>query len=218
MKLSLHAYLKGAGLTTGPSHLRINNSTLSRLKSWLLGHESYSIPPRYLIFGREYHKRLLEPHKRKKKLTKEEEYALCRMIESMEANSIYRQLKKGALFEHLIDTESLCGVPVRGTLDICNHKLSAEGDPKTTSVRSRAAFIEAAMDYNYPRQRVFYQGIAKLGNSFLLGIQKKPPFQVFPVDMNDYKKEMQAAKFEMEFLLEFYRVNGLPPHIKIVYK
>lgn len=216
--LTLHSYLKRAGLTTGPSSLRINNSSLSALKKWMLGQPQFNIPPRYLLFGREFHKRCLEPHKRKKILTKEEEYDLKKMVDSLCNHYLFRELAKGAKMEHLIQTESINGVKVRGTLDINNQHLLAGGDPKTTSTRSRSAFIKSCFEYDYPRQAWFYKQLAGLDEFFFLGIQKKAPYGVFVMDMSDYKREMKEAQYEAEFLLEFYRVNGLPPHIKIKYK
>ncbi len=215
-KNGLALYLKRAGVTTGPLSLRINNSSLTVIKYFLFGYKPSFFDPRYQIFGREFHKRALEPKKKQKRLSPDEEKRMKQMVKALQANPVFKKYFEGSLKENLVDTNSIMGIPVQGTLDINHQGLKVGCDPKTTSCRSREEFIRAAIDYGYPRQDWIYCEIAKLNYFIFFGVQKFPPYSIWPVSFHDkqFKEEYEYFKQEAIFLLYFFKHYGIPPYLK----
>ncbi len=213
--MSLATYLKKQSVVTGPLSLRVNNSTLSVIKYFLFGYLPTSFDPRYQLFGREFHKRSLEQQKRKKKLTPDEEKRLKVMVRNLLANPVFKKYYD-AKREHLIDTESITGIPVQGTLDVNNQKFKVGCDPKTTSCKSREDFIKSCLEYGYPRQDWVYCQIAKLDYFIFFGVQKFPPHSIFVVSFHDkqFKEEYHYFKQEAIFLLYFFKHYGIPGYMK----
>jgi len=220
VKNGLSSYLKRAGVTTGPLSLRVNNSTLTVIKYFLLGYAPIFFDPRYQFFGREFHKRSLEAHKKKKRMTAEEETKLFPMVRNLLANPIFKKYFAEAKKEHLIDTESIMGIPVQGTLDVNNQKYKVGCDPKTTSCRTREEFIRAAIEYGYPRQDWMYCKMAKLKEFIFFGVQKNPPYAIWPVSFHDkqFKEEYEYFHQEALFLLYFFKHYGLPSYASKITK
>lgn len=212
--LGLQFFLKRAGLTTGPLPLRVNNSTLSVIKYFLFGYVPTGFDQRFQLFGREFHKRALEPHKKQKRLTSDEEKRLKPMIKNLHANPVFKKYFVGSKKEHLIDTKSINGIPVQGTLDVNHQALKVGCDPKTTSSRTRAEFINSCIEYAYLRQDWIYCQIAELDEFIFFGVQKYPPHAVWPVSFHDkqYKQDYEYFKQEALFLLHFYKHYGVPAY------
>ncbi len=218
MATNLSIYLKRAGVTSGPLSFRVNNSTLTLIKYFLFGYVPTTFDPRYQLFGREFHKRSLEPQKKKKALEKEEEQRIKIMVTNLAQNPVFKKYFANSKKEHLIDTESIMGIPVQGTLDINHQGLKVGCDPKTTSCRSKEEFIRAAIEYGYPRQDWIYCQIAKLNYFIFFGVQKQKPHAIWPVSFHDpqFKEEYNYFKQEALFLLYFYKHYGLPAYLKDV--
>lgn len=210
----LSNFLKRAGLTTGPLPLRVNNSTLSVIKFFLFGYVPAGFDQRFQLFGREFHKRSLEPHKKQKRLTPDEEKRVRAMVKNLQSNPVFKKYFPGSRKEHLIDTESIMGVPVKGTLDVNHQTLRVGCDPKSTSCRTRAEFVRSCFEYAYPRQDWIYCQIAKLVEFIFFGVQKFPPHAVWPISFHskEYKEEYDYFRQEALFLLYFYKHYGVPKY------
>lgn len=198
--------------TTGPVKHSVNNSTLSVIKDWLLGHKQKMFDPFFRIFGREFHKQSLEPHKRKTTVgAKAEDKRIAAMVKSLAANALFKMLFKDSRKEHLVKG-TYCGVKVHGTLDINKQRTKQGGDPKTTATTSEAKFIESVIKYGYPRQGVLYSAIAKLNEFYFFGIGKKYPYPVWVFDLNNPKHKSVVRYYteELIFLLYFFKHYGVP--------
>jgi hypothetical protein len=215
MSKILAKYLIAQRVVQGATKERINNSSLSTIKSWLVSAPIKVFAKHYQLFGREFHKRCLEPHKRKKKLSAAEEKQLSHMIPKLLAHPVFKSLMQDSKKEELV-VGVIEGVEVQGTLDIL--KGSIGGDPKTTSTPSLSAFIRSMISYDYHRQAWIYSTIAKLKEFYFFPSQKLPPYAADVVDAFADREAMKYAEAEARFLLSFYRVYGLPVGIKIVMK
>lgn len=220
MAIALANYLKRAGVTTGPLSLRINNSSLTVIKYFLLGYKPSLFDQRFQLFGREFHKRSLEPKKRQKKLTPDEEGRLKVMVANLQANPVFAKYFAASLKEHLIDSTSINGIPVQGTLDINHQGFKVGCDPKTTSCSNREEFIKSCIEYGYPRQDWMYCQMAGLKYFIFFGVQKFPPHAIWPVSFHDkqFKEEYEYFKQEAIFLLYFFKHYGTPPYMDKIKK
>ena len=180
----------------------INNSSLSVIKAFLLGKELNFGKKNYQVVGSETHLRILEPRKKSTLLPDVDESMVTNMVTAAKNCKSLQELLKNSKREILCHS-IINGVKVRGTLDILKGKKG--GDLKTTICGDEIEFYTKAIEYDYPRQAVFYSNMQKLNSFVFYGLQKKYPFQVYTMHMEDFPKEMRAAKDEMEFLLYFYQ-------------
>lgn len=150
-------------------------------------------------------------------MPEEEEKRMRVMVKNLLANPVFKKYYDGKR-EHLIDTESILGIPVQGTLDVNNQVHKVGCDPKTTSCRSREEFIKSCIEYAYPRQDWMYCQIAKLDYFIFFGVQKFPPHAVWPVSFHEkqFKDEYEYFKQEALFLLYIFKHYGLPSYMKVL--
>jgi len=214
MSKVLRAHLLKHKVTHAPKMVPINNSTLGTLKTWLTGgtlepQGKKKVDKPFQKFGREFHKRVLEPKKKRCKLSKPEEHMLRNMIASLCAHPVFKKLLLESKKE-ILKFGKIDGVPVRGTFDIDKPTVSTIADPKTTAAPNYMAFIGSAIKYGYPRQAWLYMRIGKAKYFYFFGIQKQPPWKVLIMDVSRFPQEMAYYEQEAKFLLYFYKTYGLP--------
>lgn len=182
---------------------------------------------RYLQFGTELHLRALKRKKGKwKPQTPEEKKQMEGGLKSLFKLKLFTESWQGAIIEKKIKRADAFGIfGMHGTLDINNKRKKRIVDLKTTSAETEEEFIKKAIQLSYPRQGEVYEELdGETEETFFIGISKKnigteekPEYPIFIFDLNNYEKEKQAARQEAEFLLTFYKENGLPidKHIKV---
>ena len=90
-------------------------------------------------------------------------------------------------------------------IDIQANKLSLNGDIKTTSATTERDFLKSARKYGYFRQAYVYQKITGYEEFVFFVVSKKPPYEVFILDVLGYPEDMAYAQEETKFLLELYK-------------
>jgi hypothetical protein len=66
--------------------------------------------------------------------------------------------------------------------DSFNQKLKTSIDIKTTECKTKKAFIEACKYFDYDRQSYWYHAISRTVKSYIIGISKQYPHDVFILD------------------------------------
>lgn len=183
----------------------VSNSHLGRIKRCILNRPEFRGDERFLWFGEEVHRRILEPHEPPASdwvFTEAEYLQIETMVASFEACPEH--------MEHLIDSEKeimvesiIDNVPIRGKLDIKKHSLGV--DLKTTSCNTYATFMSSAKKYDYFRQAWIYTQIADLKEFKFIALSKKSPFEVFELDTGKFKNLMEMAEQETRYLLDVYK-------------
>jgi hypothetical protein len=192
----------------------INNSGLSLLKARLLGHADKPVDKSFFLVGSEVHKRTLEPKKRLKRFVKADELKIRGMVSSLLANVYVTSLLCGAIVEKKLKGVVM-GVKMHGTLDINRvHDLGLIADIKTTSGKTQADCIKSCIMYGYFRQAIVYMTLAGAKDFVFIFVTKAAPHKIFFVKVNDYPKEMEAAREELKFLLYFWSTYGMPEPVK----
>lgn len=183
----------------------VNNSTLSNLKRLLIGAQGFSGNERFLAVGSETHKRVLEKHLKPVRLPAEEERIVKGIELAASKDKILQRHLDGAMTELLI-RKRINGVLCKGTLDIVKVELGKRhgGDLKTTTCKSDVDFYTKAIEYDYPRQGTFYTKLAGLSTFKFYGLQKGYPFNVYHMDLRDFRQQVKEAEAEIEWLLYVY--------------
>lgn len=188
----------------------INNSGLSLLKARLLGFAEKEKDAAFFAVGSEVHKRVLEPKKKPIPFAAGQEKVIRGMVGALLSNAFLVRLLVGAVVEKKLKGEVM-GVKMHGTLDINRaHDLDLIGDIKTTSARTKTECIKSCIKYGYFRQAIVYMTLAGARNFVFIFVTKATPHKVFLIDVNDYGKEMAAAREELRFLLHFWKTYGMP--------
>lgn len=181
--------------------LPINNSSLGTIKRYLTNTPPFLGNEFYLKFGGEFHSRVLEG---KPKYADEMDEASLNQIklmtQSLEKNPVFRKAMKGSPDLETLIFNDVNGVPMRGTLDI--RQKHCAYDLKTTSEMTEAKFIKKALKIDYPRQAYVYKTLAEVDEFIFIGVCKKPPFNIYILNMKDYEEQEQIHKKEAHFLLE----------------
>jgi hypothetical protein len=210
-----------AGLVTGPLPTTFqdgklsntSNSSLGMAKTFLLGQAQFAGDETYLIFGRVLHEHLqfIENEKFRSKdfgsLTKEEQSWVLGCCKAARENPVVRRLLVKTTRENKVYTE-IDGIRVALILDLEQSNTDTGADWKSTSCASLNDFIKKALDYDYIRQGLLYKGARNLKHFYFIGLQKRPPHNVYIMDVKRHEAEEFYAKQELKFLLYFYRHYG----------
>jgi hypothetical protein len=189
----------------------ISNSWLGNIKRELLGQPAFYGGARFLDFGKELHRRFLEPHTQPEKFydwSDEEEQKLEDMVLKLWQNALLKEAFKRSERE-IKYVKDYRGVKVLGILDMKYRRIGI--DLKTTWTKTRVSFVEAAKRYDYFRQAQLYTKIADLDSFIFVSIGKQEPYPVFELHCNDYPLEMARGQEELDFLIDlhkrYYNVN-----------
>lgn len=204
--MALNAYLKRAGLTTGPLIRNTSHSRLEVVKKFLLCLPQFKGGESFLVFGNELHLQWLQ-NKGEEKLSLEENKKIKAMLQKLRANPICKMLYANSVREQKLYT-TLHEVEIALILDIEQQKEKRGADLKTTTCRNLKDFVEKAIEYGYFRQGKTYKLARKLKHFYFIAIQKEPPYNIFIMDVSAYPAEEQYAEEELEFLLYFYKNYG----------
>lgn len=131
---------------------------------------------------------------------------------------VFTENYRGAVIEKLTKKANAFGIfGMHGTLDINNNRKKIMIDLKTTSAATEEEFISKAIKLSYPRQGCVYEELSGHKESIFIGISKKnigteekPHYPIFLFETNNYGKEKDYAREEVEYLLNFYKTYGLP--------
>jgi hypothetical protein len=173
------------------------------LKCYLTGKNMFYGDEFFLKFGRELHKRFLEPHRKKEKFDPENEKHLEGMLKSLRSHPIVKFLTKDAKFEQR-SRKKINGQYIKVILDIDKDETTG-ADVKTTSARTYHEFLQSMKKYDYGRQGKLYSKAKNKKVFVFIGIQKKPPYQVYIVNMKDYKHLMDEGWLEAQLLIDVFK-------------
>jgi len=185
----------------------ISNSWLSTIKRELLGQPAFSGGEGFLDFGKELHRRFLEPKTEmdvslKLRWTDEQEEKCNDMVARLWDVPLLKEAWKRSEKE-VTYTKDVHGVKALGILDMKYNKIGI--DLKTTWTKTRVSFVKAASRYDYFRQAQLYTKLADLDSFIFVAISKDPPYDVFELHCNDYPEEMDLGEKELEFLINLHK-------------
>jgi hypothetical protein len=205
----LNVYLKRVSFITGPRLKNTSHSGLEVIKKYLTGAQQFQGGEGFLLFGNGTHEPFLtEDYKGSyAKLTVEEKTRVNKMITKLNSHPVVKMLMKDSVREEKFITD-IEGVPVAVILDSKQIEHSRGFDLKTTTARNLADFIKKAISFGYIRQGKTYKIAAKLKHFYFVGIQKEEPYNVYVLNISDYKDEEWYASEELKFLLYFYKHYG----------
>jgi len=183
----------------------ISNSWLSTLKRELLGQPAFKGGEQFLNFGKELHRRFLEPHTKmdmSMEWEDEQEHKVNEMVNRLWQVPLLKEAWKRSEKE-VVYTKDIFGVKVLGVLDMKYGRVGI--DLKTTWNKSRISFYKSAVRYDYFRQADLYMRLADLDSFIFVAISKDPPHDVFELHCNDYPEEMEVGRKELEFLINLHK-------------
>ncbi len=186
----------------------VSNSLLSEVKRLLLHEAGFVGGERFLIVGKEVHRRVLEPDEpQEDELTIPEELQVTQMIERLMEENTVIEILNGSENE-LVEFVEIDGVRIKGIIDVLRMQESAGYDLKTTSTRSQKSFDKSVFKYDYIRQGVIYSKLMDLDSFVFFAITKKAPFKVFYFDINDYPEEVVRYEREIGILIDAIKAGG----------
>ena len=192
-----------------PSHIRncpgISYAQLTRFKAKLQGRTS-TYPPRALVFGSAFHTALLEPshlHLPDYNLRPSELRTLQRMTEAVTLHPEANALLRSAQCEHTVQwLDPVTRSPCKAKLDLLLDSGNI-ADLKSTSAPNRSAFLASLDRYDYDLQAHFYLNSIKGARRFyFIGVQKRPPYQVFVESFYCNTLFMRKGKKKLRFLMK----------------
>ena len=185
-----------------------SNSLLGNVKQLVTGDTFVLSNQRFLVVGSELHRRVLEPDTPAEyTLTAEEEEAVSGMIVALEGCPELVEMLKTSTNEVVL-FEDIDDVKIKVIIDVLNGGIGQGADLKTTSTRTRAAFIKSMRKYGYFRQAAIYKYVAKLDSFIFVAVTKKAPHRVFVVDTAEYEEEMAEAFEEAKVLIDTIKTCG----------
>lgn len=183
---------------------RVSHSSLSALERMFAGQSpELNVNPDILQFGSDFHCAVLEHHKYNKLLSSHA-YYVEHMKESVEKNLLFSKIKSSpsVLFEHeRYFTCPFTKIKCKSKYDIWDKEISMKADLKSTSARSRSAFIDSLSEYNYFRQASFYMMPDNTKTFHFIGVQKKHPFSTFTYSIDINHKKIVKGFEEYTYLL-----------------
>ena len=185
----------------------VSNSWLATIKRELLGQPAFYGGEKFLAFGGEMHRRFLEPKTIMELATMkywedEDEVRVNNMVARLWQVPLLKEAWKRSQKE-IEYWRVIYGILCMGVLDMKYNKIGI--DLKSTWVKTRVSFIEAAKRYDYFRQAVLYKKLANLDSFIIVAICKDPPHDVFELHCNDYPEEMAKGEKELEFLINLHK-------------
>ncbi|ARK13022.1 PD-(D/E)XK nuclease-like domain-containing protein [Fibrella sp. ES10-3-2-2] len=193
---------------------RYANSDLSELA----GKPRFNVKPETLLFGTAFHTIVLERHRKQEVITQfapPELLALFFMEQNVSQISDLRIILQDGLCEQVrIWTDELTGLPLKAKIDcIVQPKQQHIIDLKTTACKTREAFLDSCLDYNYDRQGAFYLSSDPAAKYFeIVGVQKQPPYQVFRCPFSINSDFIQGGMRKMRYLLMLAKEEADKPN------
>lgn len=190
------------------------NSDLSELKARLLGRERGKIPQAALDFGTAFHTLMLEPQRFDPVANLGFMPILNWMKESVEADAELVCLLQNSDRETVRQwTDPATGLLCKGKLDaVALPRRRHLIDMKTTSCRTRAAFIDSCLEYDYDRQAAFYLSSSPEAAFFeFVGVQKQSPYKVFRLQYHKESDFIVYGRKKMSWLLKRAHEESLKP-------
>jgi hypothetical protein len=180
----------------------VSNSYLSSIKSAMHDGRQLTGKERFLLFGNELHKRVLEPKRKKIKLFPEEEEMMKAMVDAAKSHSVISKKLKSHHHEIEFDRAIVKGLPeVKVILDLFT--IEDGDDLKTTVTASPDAFLKASYNYDYFRQGWLYMKTCNLKTFTFWGIEKKKNNpKIFELPVMDYKHHLEEGKEQAILLME----------------
>ena len=184
---------------------------MNEVKRYLIGEPAFFGNEKFLHFGTEVHRAILEPEKEPShtfnneemeritamtKAAKEHPNVKYDLARSDKEQSVYGYIE-GVKFRIILDMQHTFDCPVRFGADL-----------KTTSVRTEAAFMKSAREYGYFRQVYVYKTVGGLDVSRIYALQKKAPFSIYTIDSSRFIGEMIAAEEEVKMLISIIKKSG----------
>lgn len=216
--MTLANHLIAQGLVTGPlpSTSNTSNSGMGAAKTFLLGQEPFQGDELFLVFGRVLHDHLqhIEDLKYRSaefysKLTEEEQGWILGCCNAARENPIVKRLLIKTVREQKLYVE-IGGIRLALILDLEQEHVKTGSDWKSSSCKTLSEFIKKAILYDYIRQGLLYKTGRGLKHFYFIGLQKRPPHQVYIMDVKQHPAEEFYAAQEIKFLLYFYRKYGKP--------
>lgn len=185
----------------------VSNSRLTQLLHQLKG-TVQTYPARCLVFGSAVHEYILEPEYfvlDHYNLRPREQSALVEMKQNFEQHSffkLYFQQAKKEVIKTWKDQET--GLPCKGKIDL----ILANGeivDLKTTSANSYTEFIKTLSIYDIDRQAAFYLKGCKTRRFWVVGLQKRLPYNIFVKAFYCNSKFIRTGRKKANFLLRKFK-------------
>jgi len=183
----------------------ISNSWLSTIKRELLGQPAFKGGEKFLEFGKELHRRFLEPDTNPElslDWDDEDEHKVNQMVARLWEVPLMKEAWKRSEKE-IEYWRKLYGITCMGILDMKYGKIGI--DLKTTWNKTRVSFVKSAKRYDYFRQAQLYTKLANLDSFIFVAICKDPPHDVFELHCNDHPVEMEQGQEELEFLINLHK-------------
>lgn len=184
----------------------VSNSYLGTLKSLITGTPMFHGKEEYLEFGRELHKRVLEPWKPWKILSEEDERKLAAMVDALKSHPGFG--KKLKTMHHEIEFNRVLyqgGPVVNMILDLFD--IGDGDDLKSSSTASEEAFIKSALRYDYFRQAWMYATGCRLDTFAFWGCEKTEYSpRIYKLPVMDFCEHLQEGQDSAMILMETHQV------------
>lgn len=198
---------------------RYANSDLSELAARLNPTKHMKASAETLAFGSHFHQMVLEPGtattEQTARFTADKYGHLC---------SMYLAFRREPGLTDLIDFRCQCevvrtwicpqtGLPLKAKIDaIVEPRRVHLIDLKTTACKTKSAFIDSLMQYDYDRQAAFYLSSDPAARFFeFVGVQKQAPYSVFRVPYHVSSPFIVGGQRKMNYLLSLARADGWRP-------
>jgi len=185
----------------------VSNSSLTTVKKLLTGQSLFFGDEKFLHFGSEIHRRILEPETPQVHFYEgEEEEHLTNMKQAALGDHLlrldYKRTKK-----ELIKFGYINGMKFKAIYDMLSEPLLIGADLKSTSTTTFEAFVKSCIKYDYFRQAWIYINLLGLKEFRFYALQKRPPYSVFVLNPMDYPDELDKAESETLMLIEVVKLN-----------
>ena len=180
-------------------------SFISRIGNRLSGsiHSQVEGESKALLFGRDFHTALLEPH-----LYTGVNIELRQIIRAIRSNvTVSRILNHDNVKVEQWHKAWILKRRFKGIIDVEVDDIGI--DFKTTTAKDIDTFIDLFDEYGYWNQAWIYMKLAKLKNFWFIGIQKKRNPRAFFVNVKDYGHKMARCEKDISERIAWYeKVTG----------
>lgn len=188
----------------------ISNSQLTHFLHQLKG-TIPNYPARCLVFGNALHECILEQDQfilEDYNLRPSEQKTLFKMRRSLALHQPFQSMLASAKKEVVKTwTDKKTGLKCKAKIDLVLHNEEL-ADLKTTSATSQREFLHGLSKYEIDRQAAFYLSSGKSRRFWIIGIQKRPPYQVFMESFYCNSNFIRRGRKKMDFLLGRYLSMG----------
>ncbi|MCR5888326.1 PD-(D/E)XK nuclease-like domain-containing protein [Hymenobacter sp. J193] len=202
----------------------VSNTDLSNLKAQVLG-QLRTPSPAALIYGTAFHAATLEPATYARTADKCPWEQLEQLARLVRRNRYCRDLLyrgQAELTHTAVHTATSVPVKVRPDLLVrspAGRRLTLI-DFKTTSCRDLSHFLTTIEQYDYDRQAAFYLDALGATRFLIIGVQKKPPHQVWRVELTTIPSLIEQGRKKYTRLLrahaEQYTAREWCPQSKLL--